>query len=154
MSKLHLICGFLGAGKTTYSQKLAKELHAIHLNPDKWCTKLFTQTEYENNWDTCFAQTIDFLWQKAEQHLILETDVIFDMGFWSKQSRKDAKERAHKLGFTSILYYIYAPDNILKQRIFTRTGAIAQSNLQNFGKLKGLFEEPSVDEEFIKIDNF
>ena len=43
----YLICGFLGAGKTTYSQKLSKETGAIHLNPDEWCIKLFSKEEYE-----------------------------------------------------------------------------------------------------------
>ena len=64
----YLICGFLGAGKTTYSQKLSKETGAIHLNPDEWCMKLFSKEEYA---------------QKGKS-------IIFDMGFWTKQSRDEA----------------------------------------------------------------
>ena len=47
----YLICGFLGAGKTTYSQKLSKETGAIHLNPDQYCMELFDKTEYEENFN-------------------------------------------------------------------------------------------------------
>lgn len=43
----YLVCGFLGAVKTTHSKKLAQETGAIHLNPDEWCVKLFSKTEYE-----------------------------------------------------------------------------------------------------------
>ena len=77
----YLICGFLGAGKTTYSQKLAQETGAIHLNPDEWCMKLFDRTEYEKNWDICFSKTIALLWEKASEYAKQNKSVIFDMGF-------------------------------------------------------------------------
>ena len=65
----YLICGFLGAGKTTYSPKLSKETGAIHLNPDKWCMKLFSKKEYEQNWNKCFSETIEYLWKKVDYNL-------------------------------------------------------------------------------------
>lgn len=90
----YLICGFLGAGKTTYSQKLAKETGAIHLNPEQYCMELFDKTEYEKNWDKCFSETIDYLWKKAEEYAKNGKSVIFDMGFWTKISRDEATQRA------------------------------------------------------------
>lgn len=149
----YLICGFLGAGKTTYSQKLAKETGAIHLNPDEWCMKLFDKTEYERNWDKCFSETIEYLWKKAEEYAKNGKSIIFDMGFWTKKSRKNAFQKASELGFLPIIHYISAPDTVLKERISKRSGAIAIHNLKQFDELKKQFEEPSLDECFIKIDN-
>ena len=79
--------------------------------------------------------------------------VIFDMGFWTTESRKEAIKKALELGFFPIIHYIYAPDVVLKERISKRSGAIAIHNLKQFDELKKQFEEPIADECFIKIDN-
>ena len=149
----YLICGFLGAGKTTYSQKLSKETGAIHLNPDQYCMELFDKTEYEENWDECFSKTIALLWEKASEYAKQNKSVIFDMGFWTTESRKEAIKKALELGFFPIIHYIYAPDAVLKERISKRSGSIAIHNLKHFDELKKQFEEPIADECFIKIDN-
>lgn len=150
----YLICGFLGAGKTTYAQRLAQKTGAIHLNPDEWCIKLFSKEEYEQNWNECFSKTIDYLWGKAAKYAKQGKSVVFDMGFWTKESRQDAIKQANGFGFSSVIHYIYAPDDILKQRITSRKGTIADYNLKHFDELKKQFEEPKDIEQAIKIKNY
>lgn len=148
----YLICGFLGAGKTTYSRKLAKETRAIHLNPDEWCIKLFSKEEYEQNWSKCFSETIEHLWKKAEEYAKNGKSVIFDMGFWTKLSRDEATQRARDLGFNPVIH-LNVPDEILKQRISARKGTIAEYNLKHFDELKKQFEVPTKTEKyFIPLD--
>lgn len=151
---LYLICGFLGAGKTTFSKKLAREKQAIHLNPDEACCKLFSKQEYENNWEECFAKTMDILWNEATKAIKSGTDVIFDAGFWSKASRDKARQKARDIGAEPIVYYLYAPDEELKHRISQRKGRIAENNIKNFQTIKKLFEEPSGREIFVRINHF
>ena len=150
----YIICGFLGAGKTTYSKKLEQETGSMHLNADEYCMKLFSKDEYEENWEECFLKTLEYLWEIALELSKIEKSVILDIGFWSKQSRDEASQKAMELGFLPIVHYVYAPDNILKERIAKRKGAIAENNIKNFDEIKKLFEEPSDDEKYIKIDNF
>ena len=150
----YLICGFLGAGKTTYSQKLSKETGAIHLNPDQYCMELFDKTEYEENWDECFSETIEYLWEKAEEYAKQNKSVIFDMGFWTKISRDEATQRAKDFGFNPIIHFLNVPDRILRQRISARKGAIAEYNLKHFDKLKKEFEDPTKTEKYVKYDNY
>lgn len=150
----YLICGFLGAGKTTYAQKLAQESGHIHLNPDEWCMKLFSKSEYEQNWNECFSKTIDLLWEKASEYAKQGISVIFDMGFWTRKSRQDAIKQAAQLGFLPVIHYVYAPDEILKERISKRIGTIASYNFQHFDELKEQFEEPKYPEQIIKIKNY
>lgn len=150
---IYLICGFIGAGKTTYSQKLAGDINAVHLNPDEFCMKLFTPQEYETNWDKCFSQTVNMLWEKAAEFAREDKNVVFDLGFWSKKERQQACQKAEKLGFVPVIYYVYAPDDVLKKRISTRKGIIAEQNLKNFNKIKELFEAPSDDEFYRLINN-
>ena len=150
----YLICGFLGAGKTTYSKKLASTTNAIHLNADEWCMKLFAKDEYEKNWEVCFLKTMEHLWARAKEYAQQQKSVIFDIGFWNKPSRIEAKEKASRMGFLPVIHYVYAPDNILKERISKRQGAIAEHNLKHFDEIKQLFEEPDETENYIKIDNY
>ena len=154
MAKICFVCGFLGAGKTTVSKKLTMEYRAEHLNADNLCMKLHKPEEYETNWEDCFSKTMDVLWQKAEKCALENKNIIFDIGFWDKKSRKDAFKKAISLGLEPKLYYVYAPDEILKQRIAIRSGAIAEYNLKNFEKLKLLFEEPKNDEPHIRVNNY
>lgn len=81
-------------------------------------------------------------------------DVIFDVGFWTKSSREQAVNKIKQLGGKTIIYYIYAPDYVLKQRLATRTGKIAKQNLLQFDIIKKSFEEPSQDEVFVTIKNY
>ncbi|MBR4932477.1 MAG: ATP-binding protein [Alphaproteobacteria bacterium] len=154
MSKIYLICGFLGAGKTTISQQLAHQTDSIHLNPDKLCFDLFSKQECEQNWDECFSKTISAIWEQTAVYAQINKDVIIDMGFWTRVSRDTAKEQAKILGADAILYYIYAPDEILKKRLSLRQGKIAEYNLKQFENLKKKFEEPTADENVIRINNF
>ena len=151
---VYLICGFLGAGKTTYSKKLAQEIGAIHLNPDEVCMQRYKSEEYETNWVFCFTQTINHLWQEISTLIKQNKDVIFDVGFWTKTSRKEAINKIKQMGGNSIVYYIYAPDTVLKQRLTTRRGKIAEQNLLHFDNIKKSFEEPTQDEIFITIKNY
>lgn len=151
---LHIIQGFLGAGKTTFSQKLAMEINAVHLNPDEWCVKLFSKQEYEQNWEKCFTQIREILWEKNKAYLLNGTDVIFDSGFRDKESRLYAQSIAIECGAEFKHYYIYVPDDIAKQRIAMRTGKIAENNLKNYNLIKKLFAEPDADEMAIVIHNY
>ena len=42
---LHIMQGFIAAGKSTYAKKLAAELGAVHLNPDIWVTENFSKED-------------------------------------------------------------------------------------------------------------
>lgn len=150
----YLICGFLGAGKTTCSQKLSALTNSVHLNPDELCMKLFSKEEYETNWDNCFKNTVNILWEKVAEYAKQNKNIVFDMGFWDKENRQYAYKKAIELGFEPVIYYIYAPDEVLIERISQRKGAIAEQNLKNFKNLKQYFEAPDDDEFYIKIDNF
>ncbi len=151
---VYLICGFLGAGKTTYSKKLAFDTGAVHLNPDEVCMQRYKPEEYENNWEYCFAQTLDFLWHEIETYIKNNQDVIFDVGFWSKSSREEAVSKISQMGGKPVIYYVYAPDDILKQRLMSRKGKIAEQNILNFDSIKKSFEEPTKDEHPVIINNF
>lgn len=150
---LYIICGFLGAGKTTFSKKISFETGAVHLNPDDWCVRLFDQNEYEQNWEKCFEATMNILWEKTAQYLDNGADVILDMGFWDRNSRDFARSVANKHHADVKLFYLDVSDEIAKSRILLRKGKIAENNVRNFDEIKKLFSSPEADEDPIVIKN-
>ncbi len=152
MADICILHGFLGAGKSTFARRLARQNRAVVLNPDQWCMRLFPAETYEKNWDVCFAETVGILWRHAAKHIAAGRSVVFDMGFWSKASRTEARRKAEEMGAGFRHYYVYAPDEVLRQRLRGREGTIAARNLENFDELKALFEAPDTDERFILIN--
>lgn len=154
MAKLFLICGFLGAGKTTISKQLAQQHDAEYMNVDETVIQMFAPEQYHNDWESCFYEAEKVLWLKIQECAKCDKDVVFDVGFWTRKSRDEARLRAQQIGLEPVLYYVYAPDNILKQRISKRPGKIAANNIKNFDTIKQIFEPPQSDEKFIRVDNF
>ena len=62
------------------------------------------------------------------------------------------RRKAEEMGAGFRHYYVYAPDEVLRQRLRGREGTIAARNLENFDELKALFEAPDTDERFILIN--
>lgn len=152
--KFYILCGFLGSGKTTYARSLVQKEGVIHMNPDDICMDIFSKDEYEKDWDKCFDVSIQRLWKEVEDLSGSGKGIVFDMGFWTRESREYAYKKAKSFGYDPIIIYLYAPDNILKDRISKRNGNVAKSNLKNFDKLKESFEEPKEPEIFTKIKNY
>ena len=152
---LYIIQGFIGAGKSTYSAKLAERTKAIHLNPDKIVTEMFKKDEYMNNWESCFDKALDFMWKNTIELLNQNKSVILDMGFWKKNDREYARGIAKQLGVKLEHIYLSVPDEVLKERIrTTRPAEWVKIHLDNFEKNKLNFEEPDATENYTTINNY
>lgn len=149
---LHIVQGFLGAGKTTYSKTLADETAAVRLNADEYCEENFSESELAD-WDRCFSASIDALWLKAEEELKTGNSVVLDFGFWDRTSRDHARAQAERLDVPLVHVFVTAPDEVLKARIARRSGPVAEDNLRKFEDLKRYFEPPHEDEKAVVIDS-
>ena len=148
---LKIIHGFLGAGKTTYSNWLAAQTGDIRMNADEYCAEHFSKEIQEKNWDACFSKAVSCLYNHAEIYLQSGKSVILDFGFWDKKSRDYARGFSQKIAVDFQHIYLDIPDEIMLERIKKRVGTIANKNIDNFYVLKKLFEEPQIDEETIKV---
>lgn len=151
---LYIIQGFIASGKTTFSKKLANEKNAVHLNPDEIVTKMYDKDYYMENWNICFDNAVSSMWDMAKQYLIKNKDVILDMGFWKREDREYARSIAKSTNAKYIHYYLYVPDEVLKERIIqTRPDEWVKLHLENFEKNKANFEVPK-DEDVVVIHNY
>ena len=123
MARLILVCGPTGAGKTTYSLSLAKEIDAIKFSIDPWMQTLFAQdmAVLDFTWmmervNRCSEQ----IWEISQQILAINGNVILDLGFTTKEQRDSISNRVREIGIKAEVHYIDAPQETRKKRVDQR----------------------------------
>jgi predicted kinase len=67
MGKVILICGKIGSGKTTYAERLAKELNAVNISQDELMLGLFGAELYSDErgkYDMYVSRVEDYVKRK------------------------------------------------------------------------------------------
>lgn len=117
---LHMIYGYLGSGKTTFAKKLEQEVRGVRLCTDGPMVRIFGPMPTEEEFKA-FKIIADINFQLAERLLDLDIDVIMDHGFWSRESRDRARDMARQHGAIAKLYYLHAPEDVLRERVLKRS---------------------------------
>lgn len=123
MARLIIVTGPTGAGKTTYSLSLCKEIGAIRFSIDPWMQNLFSKdmTSLDYSWmiervNRCHVQ----IWHVSEQILQLNGNVVLDLGFTTKEQRDHFSELSRKLEIDPEIHYLNAPKEIRQKRVENR----------------------------------
>ena len=123
MARLILVCGPVGAGKTTYSLSLSKDVGAVRFSIDPWMQTLFSKdmTSLDYSWmiervNRCYEQ----IWDVSEQILSLGGNVVLDLGFTTKEQRKLFSNWAKELDINSEIHYLDASKDVRKKRVNKR----------------------------------
>lgn len=89
---IHLICGSTGAGKTTYSRELARELSSVQFSIDEWMVSLFGEDAPESLSPSWIAPRVlrceKQMWAMALQLGKLGIPSILDFGFQRLEHRQ------------------------------------------------------------------
>jgi len=123
MSRMILVCGPTGVGKTTYSISLSKEVNGIRFSIDPWMQNLFAKDMKELDYSWMIERVhrcYDQIWDVSEQILSLGGNVVLDLGFTEKTQREHFSVRAKSLGLEAEIHFLDAPKEIRKQRVEKR----------------------------------
>ena len=111
-----LLCGLPGAGKSTLSKKLEKELPAIVMSPD--------QELYDRGIsffdEKARAEIEAEQWERAKVLAKRGQNIVLENGFWGREERDSLRLEAHALGVRIELRYLEVPLEELWQRVDAR----------------------------------
>jgi len=153
--RIHMICGLTGAGKSTFAEKLRREIGGVRFSIDDWNARLFFmdrdptsdfQWFYDRVQRSC-AQMRD----TAEQVLEAGCPVVFDCGFTDRKERQIFYDWASALGESVVLYFVDVESDIRWERVQKRnaekgaTFAIEVTR-EMFEFMEGIWEAPVKDE--------
>jgi predicted kinase len=150
----YVICGFIGAGKTTFARKLEKETGSIRITKDEWIINIFgNKIASDKNFETYDKHITELATDIAFKILKAGKDVIIDEGFWVKSQRDDIKKKIADVGAKPILYYVECPIEQMRERVVTRSKISLVDSFEISGEMFDRYlpywQPPKADEEFI-----
>jgi predicted kinase len=102
--------------------------------------------------DNYFNRIDQLIWDLSIKLLDRGNDIILDYGFWSRQSRDNARMKIENAGHRFRLYYVKCEEVIMKKRVLERTSEIPPGSLwineQAIEEFKKRFEPFEDDEEY------
>jgi len=115
-SRLIVVCGLPGSGKTTLAKGLESRLRAIRFSADEWMGALSINIHDEEKRGKIEA----LQWKFAQELLALGLTVIIEWGTWGRSERDILRLGARALGAAVELHYLSAPLDVLFERIQRR----------------------------------
>src|SRR3990172_3232963 len=152
----YVICGFIGAGKTTFARKLEKETKAIRITKDEWIIKIFgNKITSDKDFERYDKNITELATDIAFEILKSGGDVILDEGFWVKSQRDDIKKKILNIGAKPILYYVECPVEKMRERVIDRSKTPPldsfEINEEMFDKYLKYWEPPIAEEDILLI---
>ena len=152
-SIVSIICGFIGAGKTTFAKKLEAKTGAVRITKDEWSIHLIgndpTIDGYEE-WDhKICGLSRDVAFQLAERGI----DVIIDEGFWERELRDEMRRKIESLGAKEVLYYVKTPMEVIRERMLGRNDNLTKDSFkiskEMFDNYLKYWQPPGEDEDYV-----
>jgi predicted kinase len=152
-STVYLICGFIGAGKTTLAKKLEEKTGAVRITKDEWSIRLIGNDPAMDGyaeWDQkIIGLSRDFAFYIAEKG----SDVIMDEGFWAKEEREELKRRIRAIGAKAVMYYLDTPIETIRERVAGRNNNLTKESFKISGEMLDNYltywQPPDEDEDYI-----
>jgi predicted kinase len=119
-TRLVLVCGLPGSGKTTTALSLAVELGAVRLCPDEWLARL----GFDGHDEAARGRVEQLQWQLAQELLQRGQSVVLESGFWSRDERTEFRQRARELGVAVELRHLDVDVAELWRRLAARNAAL------------------------------
>ena len=124
MSKIHIVFGPQGAGKSTYSKRLAAETNGVHLSIDEWMWKLYGADLPQSMNFKWIMERVErcekLIWNTSKKIASSGSEVVLDLAFTKKGKREQFQSLAAAENLTSQLHYINAPHALRRKRVLDR----------------------------------
>ena len=138
-----IILGWLpGAGKTTLAKSLEESLQAIRFSADEWMEALRLDLYDEETRGKIEA----LQWTLGKELLARGLIVIVEWGTWGRSERDQLRLEARALGAAVELHYLFAPVDVLFERIQRRGMEIPPIERATLARWAEAFQAPTPEE--------
>ena len=124
MATIHMICGPVGAGKSTYAIGLAQDLGAVRFTIDDWISELFIPDKPDPlsyDWAVARAMRCEARIMAVSREILdLGMDVIWDMGFMERSQRDRIFADIADLPHGVRAHALDAPTDVRRERVMQR----------------------------------
>lgn len=150
---VYLLCGFIGAGKTTFARALEARTGAVRITKDEWLVRLIghdpTIAGYAD-WDhKVVGLSRDFAFELVAKGI----DVILDEGFWAKEERAAMRRRVEEIGAEPVLVYLDTSIATIRERVAQRSADPPQDSFRIGDALLDHYlpywQPPEEDEDYV-----
>lgn len=152
MPSIHLMCGFIGFGKTTIAKRLEKELPAVRFTHDEIMLERYGRNP--EDFQVKYKLVDEDIRKRAEQAILQGQNVIMDYGFWNRETRKEYWEWAQTLTPDVVFEVVECDVDLAKKRTLKRSMENPQELFIDEACFDALLQEfePISDNEKIKVN--
>lgn len=147
---VYLLCGFIGAGKTTFARELEALTGAVRITKDEWLVRLIGHDPTIAGYADIDHRIVELSRDLAFQLIAKGIDVILDDGFWAREERASIRRRIEELGGNAVLYYLDTPIETIRERVARRSAHPPPDSFRISGELLDTylpFWQPPGDDE-------
>lgn len=159
MAKVILLCGKIGAGKTTYARQLMRKNPTVYLSTDDLMLQLFPEP-LGDRYDEAVARAQRYLYERAADFVAIGVDVILEGTGWKRADRLATSSFFREGGTPFEWHYVDITDEAWRAHIDARNRAVQQGGSGAYYVDEGLlekclemFEAPGRDEIDVYVLN-
>lgn len=124
---VHLVLGPVGAGKSTYARRLAREERALRLTLDEWMAELFSPDRPETGRREWYVERRqrcqEQIWSVAKAACATGSDVVLELGLLRRDERERFYRRADEASLGLAIHVLDAPRDVRRERVMQRNAA-------------------------------
>ncbi|HEX7686867.1 MAG TPA: AAA family ATPase [Burkholderiaceae bacterium] len=124
MSRVHLVEGPVGAGKSTYSATLAATSGGVHIPLDEWFATLFSPDRPDGDFVPWYLERkerlLGLIWSHSRRILSAGRSVVLELGLIQREQRIQFCRRVANEGFPLHVHVLDASLEVRRGRVRRR----------------------------------
>jgi predicted kinase len=150
---VYLLCGFIGAGKTTFAKQLETRTGAVRITKDEWLIQMVGNDPTIAGYEDFDHRMCELSRNVAFQLAAKGIDVILDEGFWAKEQRDEMRRRTEEAGAQPVVYFLDTPIETIRERVARRNMTPAKDSFTISADLLDFYlqywQPPDEDEDYV-----
>lgn len=121
---IYLVIGPVGAGKSTFARKLARDHAAVRLTLDAWMADLFRPDRPEHDLIPWYRERvgrcIEQIWTIAHEASTVGIDAVLEIGLLQRSEREQMYQRIRAVDCDMVVYVLDAARDVRRARVEAR----------------------------------